>query len=68
MDDKKVTQSITLVGGFLTMVTQSLIGFGVLPTEGQEAADGIVAGLVELARNVFALVTLYGIRRKMGEA
>ena len=68
MNDKKVTQSITMIGGFLTLISQSLLGFEVIPAGGEDAASGIVENLVELARNVFALVTLYGVRRKMGES
>ena len=67
MDDKKITQSITLVGGLLTALLTALIGFGVLPEGSESAAGGIVGGLVTCAQSIFALITLYGIRRKLGE-
>jgi len=67
MNDKKVTESITLIGAFLTMVMQSLIGFEVLPSEASASGGGIIESLMELARNIFALVTVYGVRRKLGE-
>ena len=67
MQDKKVTASITMIGGFLTTVVTLLLGFDVLPAGGDEAGTRIVNGLMETAQGIFALVTLYGIRRKMGE-
>jgi len=67
MNDKKVTQSITMLGGFLTLLWTGLMNFGVLPDGSTSATGDITAGLTQTAQGIFALVTLYGVRRKMGE-
>ena len=43
------------------------MGFDVLPAGGEDAAGGILGNLIELVRNVFALVAVYGARRAVGE-
>ena len=63
--DKKVTQSLTLIGGAGAVAIQSLMGFGVLPTEATAPANEIVTGLVELIRNVFVMISIFGARRAM---
>ena len=68
LSDKPVTQSITMVGGVLTLVLTSLIQFGVIPDAGSEAGQGIIDGLMEVARNIAALVTVFGLRKAAGDA
>lgn len=64
--DKKWTQSLTIVGGLGALIIQSLLGLDVLPAEANEAAISILENLMELARNVFVMVSIYGARRAMG--
>ena len=67
MTDKKVTESITIVAGFLTMVLQTLIQSSVFPESSLEPGLGLIGGLAEVARNIATFVALYGLRRKLGE-
>ena len=63
---KKWTQSLTIVGGLGALIIQSLLGLDVLPAEANEAATNILENLLELARNAFVMVSIFGARRAMG--
>ena len=65
--DKKWTQSLTIVGGAGALIIQSLLGFEVLPQEAGGAANNILTSVMELARNVFAMISIFGARRAMSK-
>lgn len=65
--DKKVTTSLTLIGTFGAVLIQTLLQFDVVPAGGEDAAGNILTHTVELVRNIFVLVGVYGARRAVGQ-
>lgn len=61
--NKKVTQSITIVSGFLTLVLTTVIQLGFLPASSVGEGNQVIESAAELARNIAAFATVFGMRK-----
>ena len=64
--DKKWNQSLTVVGSLGAMIAQTLVGFELMPADANEPMNAVVTNLVEMIRNIFIVVGVYGARRAVG--
>jgi len=64
--DKKWFQSLTVVGGLGAMIAQTIVQFDVMPADANEPMNAIVTNLVEMVRNIFIVIGIYGGRKAVG--
>jgi hypothetical protein len=66
VETKPAVKSLTIVGGAGAILVQTLIGAGWFPAEAAEPANASINSIMEIVRNVLAIVAIYGARRAAG--
>jgi len=66
MSEKPAVKSLTIVGGAGAILVQTAIGLGWFPDDANAPANAAINSLMELVRNLLAIVAIYGARRAAG--
>ena len=65
-ETKPAVKSLTIVGGAGAILVQTMIGMGWFPADANEPANAAINSIMELVRNILAIVAVYGARRAVG--
>lgn len=67
MAERSPIKSMTIVGGAGAIIAQTAIGLGLFPADANDPINAIITSGMEIARNIFILVGIYGARRAKGD-